>query len=83
MEFFQLHEKTHGLQMSPQIWIYFVTAGGTTILTMALYYVMAGLPQIRRRQNGDIDKAKYDHIPCSLQQGYTDIEKNLQTVGTK
>jgi hypothetical protein len=69
-----MHEATHRLTTSPQIWIYFVTAAATTILTVALYYVMAGFPKIHRM--GRIDAAaNYEHVPYSIQRGHTDIEK--------
>jgi hypothetical protein len=78
MEFFELDKDSHLIKSSPQIWIYFLTAVGATIFTMALYCVMAGLPQIRREQNGTIKKAEDDDIPCTIQRGCTDIEKNAR-----
>lgn len=77
MEFFEMDQKTKSLITSPQIWIYFVTAVGTTILTMSLYYVMAGFPQIRRKKDTAVESASASHVPSSLQRGYTDIEKNI------
>ncbi|KAH7083884.1 hypothetical protein FB567DRAFT_561823 [Paraphoma chrysanthemicola] len=80
MEFFEMDQKTESLITSPQIWIYFVTAVGTTILTMSLYYVMAGFPQIRRKKNTAVQSAPDSHVPSSLERGYTDIEKNIKSL---
>jgi hypothetical protein len=81
MEFFGMDQATHRLTTSPQIWIYFVTAAATTILTVALYYVMAGFPKIRWK--GHIDAAtSYEHVPYSLQRGDTDIEMCSRTSGS-
>jgi hypothetical protein len=80
MQFFEMNQTTKRLMTSPQIWIYFVTAVGATALTMALYYVMAGFPQIRRKQDVVVENGKAMHVPNSLQRGYTDIEKNLKSV---
>lgn len=82
MEFFEMDTATQRLMTSPQIWIYFVTAAGVTILTMALYYVMAGLPQIHWKDSDATDTTENDHVPLSLQRGYTDLEKNMQPVNT-
>ncbi|KAH8702725.1 hypothetical protein GQ44DRAFT_631370 [Phaeosphaeriaceae sp. PMI808] len=79
MQFFVMDAKTQRLLTSPQIWIYFVTAVGTTVLTMALYYFMAGFPQVHKKQDGD--EAEVDYIPRNLQRGNTDVEKNLQVIG--
>jgi hypothetical protein len=73
MEFFEMDQATLQLTTSPQIWIYFVTAAATTVLTVALYYNMAGFPQIRWK--GGVNAAASDeHVPYSLQRGYMDIE---------
>jgi hypothetical protein len=75
MEFFEMDQTTHRLTASPQIWIYFVTAAAAGIVTLYMYYFMAGLPkfQWKGRSGGDL---KEDHVPYSLQRGYTDIEMN-------
>jgi hypothetical protein len=76
MVFFETDPEKRHLVMSSRIWIYFVTSICATIVTAALYCVMAGFPRLRRRDdkfgrgNGEI------HVPRSLQRGYTDIEKN-------
>jgi hypothetical protein len=75
MEFFEMDQATHRVTTSPQIWIYFVTAVATTVLTVALYYVMAGFPKVRWTGRVD-DATNREHVPHSLQRGYTDIEKN-------
>ncbi|KAF2027484.1 hypothetical protein EK21DRAFT_102554 [Setomelanomma holmii] len=80
MEFFEMDQVTKSLMTSPQIWIYFVTAVGATVLTMALYYVMAGFPKIRREKETAETSEQSSHVPTSLQRGYTDIEKNLKGV---
>lgn len=48
MEFFQMNQETKNVDVSPEIWQFFVAATGTTVLTMLVYYLMAGFPQIRR-----------------------------------
>jgi hypothetical protein len=49
MEFFQMNQDTKSVDVSPEIWQFFVAATGTTVLTMLVYYLMAGFPQIRRQ----------------------------------
>jgi hypothetical protein len=73
-----MDQATHRLTTSPQIWIYFVTAAATTILTAALYYVMAGFPRIRWKGRDDA-ATNHEHIPYSLQRGHTDIEMCSRT----
>jgi hypothetical protein len=80
MEFFDMDQATHRLTTSPQIWVYFVTAAATTILTVALYYVMAGFPKIRWKGHVDV-ATSYKHVPYSLQRGDTDIEMCSKTPG--
>jgi hypothetical protein len=75
MEFFDMDKTTQHLTTSPQVWIYFVTAAATTILTMALYYFMAGVPKVQWKRHVGCDE-KEDHVPHSLKRGYTDIEKH-------
>jgi len=82
-----MEQKTQRLMTSPQIWIYFVTAAGATIATVLLYWAMAGFPQFGRKSENESDVARENHVPRSLQRGYTDIEKNpkfveLQGLGT-
>ena len=83
MEFFELDRETGRLVTSTQIWIYFVTAIGTTIVTVLLYYAMAGFPRIVRKHKHVVKQTQDFHVPQSLQRGYTDIEKNSQGVETK
>jgi hypothetical protein len=72
MNFFVLEQKTLELLTSPKLWIYFVSSIGLTVLTMVLYYMMAGLPRIKK------DPSKSDEFPSmNLKRGYTDVEKNL------
>jgi hypothetical protein len=75
MEFFELDPQTRGLVTSPKIWIYFATAAAVTVVTIFLYYVMLGFPQIRRR--ADIRGSSDDIVPENLQRGYTDLEKDV------
>ncbi|PSN67176.1 hypothetical protein BS50DRAFT_494669 [Corynespora cassiicola Philippines] len=74
MEFFELDTKTLRIVTSPQIWIYFIVSFGATLFTGGLYYLMAGMPQIRKKQQ-DSGHGE-DRVPISLQRGNTDIEKN-------
>lgn len=78
MEFFEMDPVTQQLLTSPQIWIYFVTAVGTTILTMVLYYMMAGFPKLRKVRNDN--QMNPDYVPSNLQRGYTDIEEKDQVL---
>jgi hypothetical protein len=80
MEFFEMDPLTERLKTSPQVWIYFVTAAVTTILTIVLYYFMAGFPKVQWKLRASCD-AKEDHVPRSLQRGYTDIEMNSIALG--
>jgi hypothetical protein len=82
MEFFTSDSGTHHLKLSPQIWIYFVTAAGMTALTMVLYTLMAGRPNRRESQESVTKEATDFHIPLSLKRGSTDIERNSLPVGT-
>jgi hypothetical protein len=76
MEFFEIDVKTSRLITSPQIWIYFVTAVAVTVFTMVLYYVMAGVPNIRKREYYFGGKPEDQYVPRSLQKTSTDVEKN-------
>jgi hypothetical protein len=80
MVFFEVDKPTQRLTTSPQVWVYFVTAAATTILTMALYYIMAGFPKVQWKRRVGCD-ATEDHVPRSLQRGYTDIEMNSIALG--
>jgi hypothetical protein len=75
MELFELDPKTRQLVTSPKIWIYFVTSICATIVTAALYCVMAGFPRLKRAVEIGCERSD-SHVPRSLQRGYTDIEKN-------
>jgi hypothetical protein len=76
MEFFEMDVETRRLTTSPEIWIYFVTSVGATILTVVLYYAMARLPALCKQAKGRDNRSGDDHVPRSLRRGYTDIEKN-------
>jgi hypothetical protein len=42
MNFFVFNSTTNRIHATPQIWIYFATSVGLTLVTLALYYSVAG-----------------------------------------
>lgn len=82
MEFFQWNEETKNVDVSPEIWQFFVAATGTTVLTMLVYYLMAGFPQIRRQagSSGQTPDTTVDQKPVPAvkqpRRCSTDIEKS-------
>lgn len=80
MEFFEMNQSTRRLITSPQIWIYFATAAGATIVTVILYWALAGFPRLGKKSGDSLVVAEDNHVPQSLQRGYTDIEKSLKSI---
>ncbi|KAI8932383.1 hypothetical protein NX059_010571 [Plenodomus lindquistii] len=78
MEFFEMDPQTHGLKVSPQIWIYFATAVCASILTVTLYYVISWFWRDRINPNRPGRDQVGSFVPLCLQRGYTDIEKVAQ-----
>jgi Mg2+ and Co2+ transporter CorA len=74
MNFFMMDQNTYRFVTSPKLWIYFTSAVALTACTMLLYYVMAGFPQLRKRQqkNGDSGIG----MKLGLHRGVTDLEKS-------
>lgn len=77
-----MDQTSQRLMTSPQIWIYFLTASCTTILTIGMYFVMPSLWQSSKKQGHVAATGPIDNIPHNLQRGYTDIEKNSGGSGT-
>jgi hypothetical protein len=82
MEFFQMNQETKNVDVSPEIWQFFVAATGTTVLTMLVYYLMAGFPHIRReaRSSSQTPDTTAHQKPVSTvkqpRRCSTDIEKS-------
>lgn len=78
MEFFEMDQSTQRLHVSPQIWQFFVAATGTTVLTMLLYYLMAGFPQIRK-QRRMAEERESGLEPEEVRRRSINIEKSAQS----
>ena len=71
MDFFNFDTQTHRLQVSSQIWIYFVTSLILTIVTASCYLSIAGWGW----RAGDKAKKVEAEIPMmNLQRGWTGPE---------
>ncbi|KAF3001348.1 hypothetical protein E8E13_006101 [Curvularia kusanoi] len=84
MEFFQWNQETKNVDVSPEIWQFFVAATGTTVFTMLVYYLMAGFPRLRKHKQTNIQASETTasrRPTFTIEQPRrcsTDIEKNPQ-----
>jgi uncharacterized membrane protein len=77
MEFFQLDDESKELKVSPQIWIFFVTAAAVTALTMILYYAKTKVTELSNVST-PLDIPAVNCVPSGLRRGGTDLEKNAR-----
>lgn len=75
MNFFMMDENTYSFVTSPKLWICFVSAVALTACTMLLYYVMAGFPQMRKREQKSSGDSGLG-LRLGLHRGVTDLEKS-------
>jgi hypothetical protein len=80
MQFFEMNQDTRRIITSPQIWIYFATAAGTSVVTVLLYWLLAGFPKFQKRSKNDVDVSEDNSIPRSMQRACTDIEKDPKII---
>jgi len=55
MNFFVFDTTTNRIRATPQIWIYFATSVGLTLVTLALYYGVAG--RFRESDDPSVERA--------------------------
>lgn len=82
MQFFEMNQQTRRIMTSPQIWIYFATAAGASVVTVILYWLLAGFPKIHKAKGGNAEHAGDKAITPIAQRACTDIEKNPKILGS-
>ena len=71
MNFFVFDTTTNRIAVTPEIWIYFVTSAGLTLITLALYYGVA-----TRFRDGDDPSAP--RVPrMTLRRRYTALTEKM------
>jgi hypothetical protein len=55
MNFFVFNSTTNRIHVTPQVWIYFATSAGLTLITLLLYYGVAG--RFRESEDPSVERA--------------------------